>query len=111
MKEGLISRKALMEAIEKSMNENPHSDSKTRQMHDHEHRHFLCLVSRQHTVNRWIPVTERLPEDDTDMIVCKTDGIIDLAFWDNNYWRSMTMDFAIDVCAWMPLPKPYNPQN
>lgn len=68
-------------------------------------------VAEQPTVHQWIPVTERLPEDDTDMIVCKTDGIIDLAFGDNNYWRSMTMDFAIDVCAWMPLPKPYNPQN
>ena len=59
----------------------------------------------------WVPVAERLPEDDTDMIVCKVDSIIDMAFWDGYYWRSMTTDFAIDVCAWMPLPEPFNQQN
>ena len=43
----LISRKALLEHVEKSMNENPHSDSKVKQMHNHEHRHFLCMIMQE----------------------------------------------------------------
>lgn len=47
MKEDLISRKALIAEIEKSMRDNPHSDIRIRQVHEHEHRHFLCLVTKQ----------------------------------------------------------------
>ena len=45
----LISRKALYERIEKSMNENPHSDSNVRQIHNHEHKHFLCMTAQEPT--------------------------------------------------------------
>lgn len=73
--------------------------------------HYLAALQEEQRKHRWIPVEERLPEDDTDMIVCKADGIIDMAFWDGYYWRSMTTDFTIDVCAWMPLPEPFHSQN
>ena len=33
-----------MNAVEKSMFENPHKTWKTRHMHDHEHRHFLAIL-------------------------------------------------------------------
>lgn len=49
MSDDLISRKALYERVEKSMNENPHSDSKVKQMHNHEHRHFLCMIMQEPT--------------------------------------------------------------
>ena len=50
MSDDLISRKALYERVEKSMYENPHSDSKVRQIHNHEHAHFLCMIMQAPTV-------------------------------------------------------------
>ena len=49
MSDDLISRKALYERVEKSINENPHSDSQVKQMHNHEHRHFLCMIMQKPT--------------------------------------------------------------
>lgn len=49
MSNDLINRKALYERVEKSMYENPHSDSKVRQIHNHEHAHFLCMIMQEPT--------------------------------------------------------------
>lgn len=49
MSDDLISRKALYERVEKSMYENPHSDSKVRQIHNHEYAHFLCMIMQEPT--------------------------------------------------------------
>lgn len=60
MNDDLISRKALFEHVEKSMNENPHSDSKVKQMHNHEHRHFLCMIMQAPTAFDKEKVMEKL---------------------------------------------------
>ena len=39
-----ISRQMAIEAVEKSMYENPHENAILRGMHDHEHRHFLTIL-------------------------------------------------------------------
>lgn len=44
MSDDLISRQAAIDAIEKSMYENPHENEIHRGMHDHEHRHFLTIL-------------------------------------------------------------------
>lgn len=50
---------------------------------------------------RWIPVSERLPEENTSYLVTVKQGYIMIAIWCGNpkYWRN--------VIAWMPLSKPY----
>ena len=52
---------------------------------------------------RWVPISERLPEEDQRVIVTSEFGNVGLSlywkksyFWNNNY-----------VIAWMPLPEPY----
>lgn len=47
MSNDLISRKALMDEIEKSMNDNQHKDIFSRASHYSEHAHFLKMVSDQ----------------------------------------------------------------
>ena len=50
---------------------------------------------------RWIPVSERLPEEDGGYLVTVKQGYVRTSLWVGNaeYWNEVT--------AWMPLPKPY----
>lgn len=50
---------------------------------------------------RWIPVTERLPEEDGGYLVTVKRGYVTTAVWIGitKLWNEVT--------AWMPLPKPY----
>ena len=50
---------------------------------------------------KWIPVTERLPEEDGGYLVTVKRGYVTTALWVGNAknWKEVT--------AWMPLPKPY----
>lgn len=43
----LISRKALMREVEKSMMNNPHTEGKIKSNHNTEHQHFITLIARQ----------------------------------------------------------------
>ena len=57
--------------------------------------------------HKWIPVTERLPEDKQRILVTRKSGTIGYISW-NTWWNEQTR-YPIDkVIAWMPLPEPYN---
>ena len=62
MANDLISRKALMQEIEKSMNNNPHTEPKVKVNHEQEHKHFMCLLSKQPTAYNVEKVVEGLEE-------------------------------------------------
>lgn len=51
--------------------------------------------------SRWIPVTERLPEEDGGYLVTVKRGYVTTAVWIGitKLWKEVT--------AWMPLPEPY----
>lgn len=51
---------------------------------------------------RWIPVTERLPEEDGLYITTTMYGDVYC-----DYWKHCNFDRAETVIAWMPLPEPY----
>lgn len=54
---------------------------------------------------KWIPVSERLPEDDDLYLITFDNGEIDLVAFDRG-------DFSYSgVIAWMPLPQPYEPKG
>ena len=60
-------------------------------------------------VPKWIPCEERLPENESTVLVTDANGHIRHAFYDaecdwfGTYEESMT----IRAIAWMPLPEPY----
>ena len=59
---------------------------------------------------RWIPVTERLPENGLHCLVARYDYVtdtpfVDLLWFDNSWWdRVNSGDYS--VTHWMPLPEP-----
>lgn len=60
------------------------------------------LIDDQPTITQWIPVSERLPEDNAKVLISTNWGYVGTiryeagsSLWDN------------DVTAWMPLPEPY----
>lgn len=69
-----------------------------------------CLEEKQATSNesKWIPVTERLPRNNTYILV-STDCVVIPAYWHNDRFYSFT---AIGIATvggvthWMPLPEP-----
>lgn len=54
---------------------------------------------------RWIPITERLPEEEGDYFTTQIDEngkeISRVAYYENEWFT------RFEVTAWMPLPKPY----
>ena len=62
---------------------------------------------------KWIPVTERLPEEGLTVLILAENGHIEFGQRDEDKWEwlaeSMT-DYwteAEEVIAWQPLPEPY----
>ena len=75
------------------------------------------LIDRMHYVNqKWIPVSERLPEFGTDVMIQCDDGHIDVGYLENKLnalrWMSYLVVYTFGyVVAWMPLPEPYIPNK
>ena len=73
---------------------------------------MVSMLPSAQPEQRWIPCSERLPEDDE--IVLVSDGIdYAVAFWrsDAHAWDDPIYgwldSFGFNVRAWMPLPEPY----
>lgn len=62
---------------------------------------------------RWIPVEERLPENEHSVLLCSVRGYIDVGFYIRGVWRTgfSAADIVKDVVAWRPLPEPYRPER
>lgn len=63
-------------------------------------------LSRLKAQTRWIPVAERLPEDDEDVLVLVS-GDVSMGYF--NIFRGYWVDYESDddnVTHWMPLPEP-----
>lgn len=67
----------------------------------------------------WIPVEERLPEEDDRVILCTKHGIVKEGEYTGRYGCAMRKGFFAEDCfediwhvsAWMPLPEPYRPSD
>lgn len=60
-------------------------------------------LSKLKAQQRWIPVTERLPEVDGKYIVCTAKNSVYCTRWRKDYFGT---DFHTHVTHWMPLPEP-----
>lgn len=69
--------------------------------------------AEDNTDTRWIPVNERLPEAHLDVLVCNSEGDIEISdgcysteIPDEWIWITTNWRFG-DVIAWRPLPEPW----
>ena len=74
-------------------------------------------IIRKHMNDGWIPVEERLPEEDGFYIATMDGEIVDqeepftgLAEFENGKWIDDEDDYRC-VIAWRPLPEPYRPER
>ena len=86
----------------------------------------IDALSSSEKPNKWIPVSERLPENDEDVLVCYPQGGMEVVYYhiDNSIYPTEYKDLNetgwcneegdalyFEPIAWMPLPKPYEPQE
>ena len=57
-------------------------------------------------VNRWIPVTERLPENDTRVLICYEDQVGNKGQDTDRVHGNRWIRYGRHVTHWMPLPEP-----
>lgn len=69
---------------------------------------WLTELQERREADRWIPVSERLPEDYTKVLITNEYGIVTCITW--NTWYQNEYENAkkeYKAIAWKPLPKPY----
>ena len=84
----------------------------------------IDFIEEQPKVGEWIPCSDRLPEvedlheisieDSTCYLIQRRCGVMDVAHYIKVYGESYFEAHCIkfnDVIAWMPLPKPYRPEE
>ena len=63
-------------------------------------------VKKKLEVLQWIPCSEKLPDDDTDVLICSGEFVHEAHFEDGHFSNSYGMWYK-SVTHWMPLPEPY----
>ena len=63
------------------------------------------LIANGVTIQKWIPVTERLPEDASTVLAIDNDGTISSAYYVGRWHSGGDLDEDA-VTHWMPLPEP-----
>lgn len=124
LNEDLISRKDVIDGLEYEVElynralDDMDIDRKERDRFEWELELVECFIENIKELPskdkpKWIPVSERLPEEEDVVLICSKIGVIDFgkrkgdkwvwlaeALWD--YWQKTE-----DLIAWMPLPEAY----
>jgi hypothetical protein len=74
----------------------------------------LTIAIEKQEQDRWIPVTERLPEENGTYLACYEDATV-LLDWFNGKWFFYRTNPAVEetgtIIAWRPLPEPYEAEE
>lgn len=71
------------------------------------HHYLRKAVTDNNVGSKWIPVTERLPENNTRVVVCYNNPIDgEKTVSSDVFWKGHWVRFGETVTHWMPLPEP-----
>jgi len=103
--EDLVSRQAVFD-MATTIQTDDYSGNETMEVVDVDDIKALPSVT---PTTKWIPVSERLPEENKDVLIDIKEGEEHTFFVtrlvDVTYWIHLGRD--VNVVAWMPLPEPY----
>ena len=69
-------------------------------------------IIRKNANDGWIPVNERLPENDRSVLMCGDTGCIDVGWWNGKRWKTgFSHADNFEAVAWRPLPEPYQAER
>lgn len=70
---------------------------------------YIKDIIRKHMNGGWIPVEERLPDNNENVLVTTDMGLIASGYIEHGTWiTDQEPDYPI---AWRPLPEPYRPER
>lgn len=61
----------------------------------------------QNFADGWIPCSERLPETYDNLLICQSDGYVNVGWYSLNEFKDVNSIPYKNVIAWQPLPQPY----
>lgn len=72
-------------------------------------------VKKREAQGKWIPCSERLPENNIDVLISDNVGHVEIGRYIKGLWFDYDINeygiqdenFDLEVVAWMPLPEPY----
>lgn len=68
----------------------------------------ICALEELPSAGKWIPCSERLPEDNERVLVTTAWGYVTIGWISKGIWSTELIVNCQDfVLAWMPLPKPW----
>jgi hypothetical protein len=68
------------------------------------------ILEGMNSIVRWIPVSQSLPDDDTDVLIHIADGQVWTGFVDAGIWRYVSGGrIQTPVLHWAEFPEPPNP--
>lgn len=76
------------------------------ELNEHEKDRILNALDRE---VKWIPCSERLPEEDGMYLISTCMNCIDTCLFYKDDDGYLWVDYEESVIAWMPLPAPYQP--
>ena len=106
----LISRQAVMNALCDSCELFKNGEQTCRSKC--EEYHFLATLPSVKNKGEWIPVSERLPEEEEEVLCQLSDDSCAVLYMQDNWGQMEWVDGQMgtgtyDVIAWRPLPEPY----
>ena len=120
MTDDLISRAEAIEALGEEPAMWREKDEYEMGLNNQWHSDRNAIMAVPSVESRWIPVTERLPEKNTLVLITTSKGIVvQVMFFGENMnghmvWRSFGGEYVYwdeEVTAWMPLPTPWKGES
>ena len=74
-------------------------------------RQIASVIEEQPKIGEWIPCSERLPETHNNLLICQSDGYVNVGYYSLGEFKDMDSILYKNVIAWQPLPSPYQPKG